>query len=337
MSCWKQCPSYMSFRCWSEFWKVLNHHELVLGVTCKTSIEQKPSAHPSKHVTWIQFFALFFCLFLVLCFLCKFCATTCQGLPDATLSHSHRGPGPRFYRLFSDAARSSCQNGHDLYESDLVARIAASAGIWTGLDLTWWWKMSKNCTECDHLHWQCQLGKVSAYCFQRFYSWPQIDVATGSWNWGPSSKWRVGALELNNTPTTMLQPTHLKIHLDMFQFMTRKHLVSQTHDLWILSTSGPTYQWRVNTTCCLQITGVWFRHSYVIYPPDWLNIEVCFSRSYEKGIMTDWFLLASPFYSASASDAWSWGQKEAKKEGCIHPNTWKDAQKEEQNLLKSTA
>jgi len=90
MSCWKQCPSYMSFRCWSELWKALNHHELVLGVTCKTSIEQKPSAHPSKHVAWIQFFALFFCLFLVLCFLCKFCATTCQGLPDATLSHSQR-------------------------------------------------------------------------------------------------------------------------------------------------------------------------------------------------------------------------------------------------------
>lgn len=144
----KAVPSYMSFRCWSEFWKVLNHHELVLDVTCKTSIEQKPSAHPSKHVTWIQFFALFFCLFLVLCFLCKFCATTCQGLPDATLSHAHIGPGPQFYRLFSEAAGSSCQNGHDLYESDLVARVCctqhwqwcmhctASAGIWTGLDLT---------------------------------------------------------------------------------------------------------------------------------------------------------------------------------------------------------
>ena len=294
MSCWKQCPSYMSFRCWSELWKALNHHELVLGVTCKTSIEQKPSAHPSKHVAWIQFFALFFCLFLVLCFLCKFCATTCQGLPDATLSHSHRGPGPRFYRLFSGAAGSSCQNGHDLYESDLVARVCctqhwqwcmhctASAGIWTGLDLTWWWTMSKNCTECDHLHWQCQLGKVSAYCFQRFYSWPQIDVATGSWNWGPSGKWRVGALELNNTPTTMLQPTHLKIHLDMFQFMTRKRQVSQTHDVWILSTSGPTYQWRVNTTSCWQTTQenslihswymVWYILMWSILPHkiDWI-------------------------------------------------------------------
>lgn len=52
----KAVPSYMSFRCWSEYWKALNHHELVLGVTCKTWIEQEPSAHPSNHVLmWIQF------------------------------------------------------------------------------------------------------------------------------------------------------------------------------------------------------------------------------------------------------------------------------------------
>jgi hypothetical protein len=120
----------------------------------------------------------------------------------------------------------------------------------------------KNCTRV----WSSTLT-VQSLCilFSAILLVTTIDVATGSWNWGPSGKCKMGALELNNTPTTMLQPTHLKIHLDMFQFTTRKHEVSQTHDVRILSSSGPTYQWRVNTTCYWQITGVWFRHSYVIY------------------------------------------------------------------------
>ena len=144
--------------------------------------------------------------------------------------------------------------------SGMSQRIAASAGIWTGLDLTWWWTMSKNCTECDHLHWQCQLGKVSAYCFQRFYSWPQIDVATGSWNWGPSGKWRVGALELNNTPTTMLQPTHLKIHLDMFP-KCHRHMTyefSQHQDPPISDASTPRVADKQLKRIHWYIAGTWF-------------------------------------------------------------------------------
>lgn len=82
--------------------KALDYHELVLGaVACKTPIEQKLSAPPWTHVTWFQFFALFSSLFLVLCCTCKLAATTCQGLPDATLS-----PGRRAHSFIGFRGRS---------------------------------------------------------------------------------------------------------------------------------------------------------------------------------------------------------------------------------------
>ena len=162
--------------------KALDYHELVLGaVACKTPIERKPSAPPSTHVTWFHFFALFSSLFLVLCYICKFAATACQGLPDATLSLRRRAT---VLSAFLDGSLKSelLPYGHVLYESELSVMHALQC-----------FSCNLNRYEPDLVLNNVKIYGVmiciesgnwakSAYCFDWFYSCPQAgrrEVETG--------------------------------------------------------------------------------------------------------------------------------------------------------------
>ena len=231
----KAVPSYMSFRCWSEFWKVLNHHELVLGVTCKTSIGQKPSAHPSKHVTWIQFFALFFCLFLVLCFLCKFCATTCQGLPDATLSHSQR---PRTTILSAFLRRSRKLLPKWSWSVWIRSCCAHRCFSWnlnrSGPDL-----MMNNVKKLYRV-WSSTLtvstGQSLCILFSAILLVTTIDVVMGSWNWGGGA-WVANERWVLWSSTT-LQPR-----------CCNQHIQRSTWQVSVYNSEAPsvTDTWRTNS------------------------------------------------------------------------------------------
>ena len=150
--------------------------------------------------------------------------------------HIVRGPGPRFYRLFSDAAGSSCQNGHDLYESDLVARIAASAGIWTGLDLTWWWTMSKKLYRVWSSTLTVSTGQSLCILFSAILLVTTIDVVMGSWNWGGGA-WVANERWVLWSSTT-LQPR-----------CCNQHIQRSTWQVSVYNSEAPsvTDTWRTNS------------------------------------------------------------------------------------------
>ena len=128
--------------------KALGYHALVLGaVACKTPIERKPSAPPSTHVTWFRFFIFLPCSLACSWFFATFVSLLRQLVKASLMQPCHLGVGPQLYRLSWIAAwnRSSCHMAMFCMNQNCqwCMHCSALAAIWTGLNLTSCWTMSK--------------------------------------------------------------------------------------------------------------------------------------------------------------------------------------------------
>lgn len=123
-----------------------------------------------------------------------------------------------------------------------------------------------------------------------FYSCPQA----GRREVGTGARMCTRAWELNSTPTNkMLQLTHLKMHLDIVSLYN----LGNWHVTWVFMVTEYIYR------------------------------TVPFMIMQENGITTDEFLFSLSFSFFTAHPMLGGevkGEEDAKKEGCIHPSTWKD-------------